>query len=389
MNLGIRTIVLTTMCAALVAVSGCGTDEPAPSPFDEELAAVVESGIPGVGVRIDDGSGAKFYARGEAEIEDATPIEQANHFRVASVSKAFNGVVMLSLVERGEIKLSDQAGKWLADVLPNARDVTIAQMLQHTGGIPDYTTVPEFGETLREDSQQVIAPKDLLGYVEDLPLLFEPGTEYSYSDSDNIALGLIAEEVTGRTYDELLKELVLEKSGASGTSLPQDAKMPEPFTSGYQLIPGVEKTGEPENVTAELNPALAWASGGIVSTVDDLAGLIQSIADGSFYSDKMVERQRDGVEGQSSPPGPGENTAGLALFGYETKCGTFWGHTGSFPGYRVFVASNAEGTKSAVVYVNATETTTEAAEAVLELQQAALCEIGVERPTGATGPPTD
>jgi len=57
--------------------------------------------------------------------------------------------------------------------------------------------------------------------------------------------------------------------------------------------------------------------------------------------------------GSSSPPGPGRNDAGLGVFRYTTRCGAVYGHTGSFPGYRLFAASNAEGTRSVVFVANA------------------------------------
>jgi D-alanyl-D-alanine carboxypeptidase len=62
--------------------------------------------------------------------------------------------------------------------------------------------------------------------------------------------------------------------------------------------------------------------------------------------------------GSSEPPGPGTNSAGLALFRYQTKCGTFFGHTGNTPGYTQFVAASNNGTRSASVSVNAQITPT-------------------------------
>jgi D-alanyl-D-alanine carboxypeptidase len=98
----------------------------------------------------------------------------------------------------------------------------------------------------------------------------------------------------------------------------------------------------------------AWASGGIVSTPADLNDFIRGYVGGDLF-DRLIRVQQRRLlleGGLSEPPGPGKNSAGLAVFRYETKCGTVWGHTGNTLGYTQFMAATPDGSRSAVVSIN-------------------------------------
>ena len=88
---------------------------------------------------------------------------------------------------------------------------------------------------------------------------------------------------------------------------------------------------------------------------------------------KLKREQRSWVTGSSSPPGPGVNKAGLALFKYTSKCGTVYGHTGSFPGYRIFAASSANGKRSISYVANAQITEGPISDLIRKSQVQAVC----------------
>jgi D-alanyl-D-alanine carboxypeptidase len=96
-----------------------------------------------------------------------------------------------------------------------------------------------------------------------------------------------------------------------------------------------------------------WASGGIVATPMDANRFIRAYASGATTDERTRAEQFDFVEGHSEPPGPGRNAAGLAIFRYETRCGTVYGHTGNTSGYTQFVAATGDGSRSATVSINA------------------------------------
>ena len=135
--------------------------------------------------------------------------------RIASVSKAYNGAITLALVSQGSLSLTDTVGGILP-TLPRAwAMVTVAQLLQHTSGMPDYIKDPTFLKELQANPQQVLTPTQLLGFVANEPLLFTPGSKYDYSDSDNIILGLMDEAASKGTYEAALEHFVTTPLGLS------------------------------------------------------------------------------------------------------------------------------------------------------------------------------
>jgi D-alanyl-D-alanine carboxypeptidase len=268
--------------------------------------------------------------------------------RIASVSKAFSGAVALALVDRGFLSLDDTIGKRLPGLPAAWSAVTLRQLLSHTSGMPDYTKDPGFLAFLNANPHAYLAPDQILPFVEDEPLQFPPGSAYSYSNSDNITVGLMAQAATGGSYEGELSVDVIEPLGLRRTSMPAGFRLPRPFIHGYEVQP----PRPPQDVSTVLGVATVWASGGIVSTPWDLNRFIRGYVGGKLFGHRTRRRQLRFVAGSSDPPGPGTNTAGLAVFRYRTRCGAVYGHTGSFPGYTQFAAASRSGRRSATVSVN-------------------------------------
>ncbi len=338
---------LVVLVSASPAEAGEGTGKA----FRDSLTRVMKApqGPPGIAAMIVRDGQRQFFWRGRGNVRAGTAPKMRRPARIASVAKAYSGAVALSLVARGKLKLSDTIGKLLPGVLPKANRVTLRQALHHTGGLPDYIKNPEFIEKLLEDPARYMSPRKILAFVKDEKLEFRPGSRYEYSDSDNIVIGLMAERVTGVSYEKLLKREIGRRIKMTRTTLPRTIGMPTPFLHGYDI----EKGEPPQDVSEFINPALAWASGGIVSTLPDLSRFFRGYVGGRLFGAQQTQAQRRWLKGESQPPGPGVNSAGLALFRYRTKCGTVYGHTGSFPGYRVFAASSADGRRSIAYIANA------------------------------------
>jgi D-alanyl-D-alanine carboxypeptidase len=284
----------------------------------------------------------RILRAGVADLETGRPIEPTDHMRIASTAKAFSGAVALRLVADGALSLDSTIGRTLPR-LPRAwRSVTLRQLLNHTSGLPDYTEDPEFAQLLVSDPRRTFDPRRLLDFVADEPLRFRPGTRYRYSNSDNIAVALMAEAVTRTRYEELLREIVYRPLGLRDTSLPMGYELPEPYMHGYV----VEPPEPPEDVSELISASGVWASGGIVSTPRDMTRFIRAYAAGRLTSPAVLREQRRWVEGASEPAGPGRNKAGLAIFRYETRCGVVLGHTGNFPGYTQLIAATPDGRRS-------------------------------------------
>ncbi|QNP67546.1 beta-lactamase family protein [Streptomyces genisteinicus] len=321
--------------------SRTATAPPSERNLQKRLDALVrrQDGPPGAIVVLQDGSRRRVLRAGAADLETGRPPRTGDHMRIASTAKAYSGAVALRLAADGRLGLDDTIGRRLPR-LPRAwHAVTLRQLLQHTSGLPDYTTAPEFQRLVTENPRRHFESRRLLRFVAGEPLVFRPGSRYLYSNSDNIAVALMAEAATGRPYEELLRRLVYRPLGLRDTSLPQGWELPEPYLHGYDVDP----PAPPEDVSEVLSASGVWASGGIVSTPRDMTRFIRGYAAGTLTSPPLVREQRRWVPGASEPAGPGANQAGLALFRYTTRCGVVLGHTGNFPGYTQLVAATPDG----------------------------------------------
>jgi D-alanyl-D-alanine carboxypeptidase len=322
----------------------------------KELVAM-PGGPPGVIAVVQRGQSREVHTFGVAHLKNERHMRVDDRMRIASAAKAFSGAVALSLVgDTDTLTLDDTIGDRLSD-LPEPppaawSEVTLRQLLNHTSGLPDFSESEAFRDALVERLRHPDPPAKLLTYAYGLnggDTLFDPGTQYHYSNSDNIAVALMVEDATGGSYEDQLKKRVYRPLGLTRTSLPVGPELSKPFIHGYDL-----STSPPEDASELVAAGWAWASGGIVSTPSDLNAFIRGYVGGDLFDPQTRAEQRVVFEGGGSePPGPGENSAGLGVFRYETKCGTVWGHTGNTLGYTQFMAASPNGRRSATVSINA------------------------------------
>jgi D-alanyl-D-alanine carboxypeptidase len=336
-----------------------------------EKIVAAPGGPPGISVLIDRGRHSEYLGAGVAEVDSGRPPTPFERFRIASVSKGFNSYIAMKLLGDGSLSLEGTLGESIPGVLPAAEGVKLRELLQHTSGLADYIRDPAFVKAFVADPTAYLSPLQLTEFVREEPLEFAPGSRYHYSDTDNIAAGLIEEAASGLSYEQLLERLVFNPLKMHGSSLPRTTRMPRPFMNGYE----VEAGRKPEDVTELLNPAAAWASGGIVSTPLDLARFARRYVPKVLIATSgLMGAFRPGA---SSPPGPGRNSAGLGIFRYRTGCGTVYGHTGSFPGYRILLAAGADGKRSVVFVANAQivpgQGSPKVARAITRAQKRAVC----------------
>ena len=314
-----------------------------------ELAAKAD-GPPGVIVLVQRRNDRRVISAGVADLQTGARLRVDDHMRLASVSKAFSGAAALSLAAHQVLSLEDTAGKWRPELPREWANVTLRQLLNHTSGIPDYSKEKSFIDALL--ASLLVAPPavQLLSYIKKPEPKFTPGTKYAYSNSDNVIIGLMIEAATGSSYEHVLHSHVAAPFGLAHTTLPGDAELPRPFVRGCQR----DAAGVPEDVSGFFAAGWAWASGGIVSTPEEANEFVRCYVAGRETDSKTHAEQFQFIPGGSSdPPGPGTNSAGLAIFRYETRCGTVYGHTGNIAGYTQFVSATADGERSATVSINA------------------------------------
>jgi D-alanyl-D-alanine carboxypeptidase len=309
---------------------------------------------------------------GRADNKKAAKPRATDHMRIASVAKAFSGAVALNLVRSGQLSLDDTI-EGVLPTLPKAwGKVTLSELLNHTSGVPDYTQSEAFFKHAGTKPLAYVPPREIIGWVEKEPLVFKPGSKYEYSNTDNIVVGLMVEAVTKQSYTNELQKIVLGPAKLTQTTLPSTVKLPKPFIHGYEVPPEKEEV----DVSEVLNPSGAWASGAIVSTPQNLNAFIRADLGLEFFDKAEQEQQMKWWPGgESSPPGPGKNSAGLALFRYQTKCGTVYGHTGNFPGYTQFAAATADGSAAVTTSLNIPAPTGKLLAQLRKVQTDAVCDL--------------
>ncbi len=361
--------------AAWLGIGGAAVSAaPTPAAVQRGLERLVEApgGPPGAIATLYRNGHLTVLRAGRANVKRKGAPRVTDHMRIASVAKAFSGAVALHLVRAGELSLDDTIAQRLPGMPTAWGAVTVRQMLGHTSGLPDYTKSEGFAEQAKNDPHGFVSPQQIIDWVRADPLEFAPGSHYAYSNTDNIVIGLIVEAVSGKTYGQELKRVVFGPAKLRQTSFPTRVALPSPFIHGYLVAPGER----PKDVSTFLSPSGAWASGAIVSTPKDLNTFIRSYLGLKFFSRAQQRQQMRFVPGgRSSPPGPGRNSAGLALFRYQTRCGTVYGHTGNFPGYVQWAAATANGRRAVTTSLNIPAPTGKLLAQLRRVQTTAVCAL--------------
>ena len=164
----------------------------------------------------------------------AHALHSTDHMRMASTSKAFQRGGRAGARRPGHALARRHHRPAPAEPARGLGPITLRQLLDHTSGLPDFTKDQAYLSTLQRDPHMVFLPHaSLLSFVTTDPLLFAPGTQFNYSNSDNIVVALMAEQATSQPYDALLSSLVFSPLGLNQTSLPDGFRLPAPYIHGY------------------------------------------------------------------------------------------------------------------------------------------------------------
>ncbi|MBX9583574.1 MAG: beta-lactamase family protein [Gemmataceae bacterium] len=181
-------------------------------------------------------------------------------FRIASVTKQFTSAAILLLEQQGKLSVSDPVGKHLSDVPVAWADVTLLQLMSHTGGIPNAQPAVALapGGLARH-----YRPRQVIDLVKDKPLEFPPGEKWVYSNTGYVLLGMVIEAVGGKDYPRFMREAVLDPLGMADTGVERPRQILRNRATGYV------RAGD--RVTAPyLSMSWPHAAGAMYSTADDL-----------------------------------------------------------------------------------------------------------------------
>ncbi|HET6262390.1 MAG TPA: serine hydrolase domain-containing protein, partial [Chloroflexia bacterium] len=296
-----------------------------------------ESDAPGVVAAVQTPRYTWVGALGVADRASGESMTPDMHHRIGSVTKTFTATLLLQAAEEGLLSLDDTIDQYVKGV-PNGDKITLRQMSDMTSGIASYTADEQWANELLSDPHRVWKPEELAQIGIKGSPLFDPGTEWFYSNTNYTLLGLVLEKVTDKPIGDLYREQIIEPLDLKNTSFPKpsDSSIPEPHAQGYTLQ-GQSSGGKPIDST-DWSPSEAWTAGQMISTVDDLLvyGRALGTGKGLLSPEKQSERLDSFVSDVpplNKPPLKGDLAYGIGL----GKDHGWVGHNGEIPGYNTYL----------------------------------------------------
>ncbi|MFD9408688.1 serine hydrolase domain-containing protein [Streptomyces sp. NPDC059989] len=245
-----------------------------------------EFGLNSVILRVSSGD-REVLTTALGESMTGVPAEPSMHFRAGSVGIVYMATALLQLVEQGKASLDDPVSRWLPD-LPHGSEITLRMLGNSTSGLRDYVTDPAFLAELEAAPFRQWTPAQVIEIATGHPLLYEPGTNWSYSHANFQLLGAALEKISGLPLDRLLKERVMEPLGLSQTSNQSTPQIPEPVLHAF-----TSERGTYEESTF-WNPSWTTSPGAVlVQNICDLDRSARATGTGELVSEKSFRTQID------------------------------------------------------------------------------------------------
>ena len=337
----LRTLLAVPVSLALLALTPAASSAPLPPATDAVLPLLVTRGeAPAAALLAREETDTRYaeadrstVRTGEGIPRAAPAISRADHFRAGSITKTFIATVVLQLAAEHRLSLSDTVERHLPGLVRGAgndgRALTLRSLLTHTSGLYDFTAVT--GGTVPLTPLQAVR----------VALTHPPADRgrYSYSNTNYVLLGLVVEQVTGRSYAAEAERRIIAPLGLTGTSFPGSrSSLPAPHGRAY-AADGADVT--------DLDPRVAGAAGELVTTLADLDRFYAALLGGRLLPPRWLREMLDTRTAHGS--------YGMGLFPVKVPCGTVvWGHNGRIAGSYVRTAATVDGRRVLTFRVNTT-----------------------------------
>ena len=285
-------------------------------PWDSRVGATFAVSLPGMGVW----TGARGFS--SVSSDPGTEMVTDDLFRVASITKTFVAAVILQLDQEGILDIDDTLETWVPGYFDD-QGVKLRHLLQHTSGIYNY---------LRQDSflygEEPATVDEILSVVAERPLEFQPGLQWSYSNTGYILLGSVIEAATGSHWSAEVRQRLLDPLSLEHT-----------FVDGYENLPRATARGyrSGRDSTAQAHPLTADAAGCMVSNAADVLRWFEALLGGVVLDSRHLEMMRtpsrSSVAYHSSRGAFAPFGYGLGLDVFVGESGIAYGHSGYLPGF--------------------------------------------------------
>ena len=260
------------------------TDDELSGRVDEAISSTDFSGV----IRVDhDGERVLERAAGSADRRWSVPMTTSTLLSIASGTKGFTALAVMALVEAGALTLGTRARALLGSDLPMIDDgVTIEHLLGHRSGIGDYFDEDAMGDisdyAIPVPVHRLDSAEAYLAVLDGFPQVSAPGAEFAYNNGGYVVLALLAERAGGRSYHELVDDLVVRRANLADTAFIRSDALPTGVATGY-----LDRDGLRTN--ALHLPLLGVGDGGLFSTAADLAAFWTALFDDRIVSGEHVE----------------------------------------------------------------------------------------------------
>ncbi|MGE5261255.1 MAG: serine hydrolase domain-containing protein [Actinomycetota bacterium] len=302
----------------------------------------------------DTGPAIEAFAGKMGREPDAKPVDQDTLYQMGSTSKSFVVAVLLQLEAQGKLSIEDTLRKWLPEY-PAWKDVTIHRLLDMTSGIPNYSETEWMSRMWAEEPMRALTLKELVAAVYPSPEnQFPVSTSYHYCNTNYILAAMIAEKATGKTFRDLVHEMVIEPQGLTSTFY-EASTYPESVTErmshGYfeneacaEYQPDCKVTwNAPILGTDWRDKSVSWmqSAGGAVSSARDVDRWMRAVFGGKVVPPKQQKEWEALVSMKTGEPiadvsddEPGGFALGLGKRMFPAPLGAQWFYQGESLGYR-------------------------------------------------------
>ncbi|WP_030347271.1 serine hydrolase domain-containing protein [Streptomyces sp. NRRL S-1022] len=307
---------------------------------------------------------------GVADLRTGRPMNTTDRLRVGSVTKTFTATVVLQLAAERRLSLDAPVERYLPGLIRagghDGRRITVRQLLQHTGGLPDYLDAPEWQhiERLRYRHSE---PRRLIARALRLP---PPRHTWHYATTNYLIAGLIVRQVTGHSPETEITRRIIGPLGLHDTYWPGDAvRIRGPHSRSYFTA------GDGRRVDGtDWNTTFGGVGGALVSTPADLTRFATALSAGRLLPAPQSAEMRRTVAADPDRLWPGARY-GLGLISSPLSCGgTWWGHAGTVPGGHRALVATGPGGRAVAVALNEVPATLQAELDFLDVVDKALCE---------------
>lgn len=283
----------------------------------DSLFAVIDQNDKGMGSVSLFRDGEEVYHKtiGYIDVESGLKAGPRTKYRIGSISKTFTAAIIMQLVDEGKLKLDTPLEKFYPGV-PNAKQITIEQMLRHRSGLFNFTSADDYTEWMTEPKTH----DELIEIIRKNGTVFEPGEKAEYSNTNYVLLSMIIEKVENKNFAEVLETRIVKPCELKNTyyGKPIDPDDNEAFS--------YEKAGEWRK-SAETHMDVPLGAGGIVSTPQDLNKFLNCLFTGRLVSEQSQREMKKIVDGY-----------GIGLFEFPFFERKALGHTGGIDGFQSVAA---------------------------------------------------